>query len=139
MPCFFCSWFKSQFQSLGPRTTQQILFGLTEYYLLRSYSKSCRIPMRYFSQTVSKSCWRSISFYFTFVNIDLVLIFIPKIIFDILVWFRFWDYFNPSITLLTIYAICDTISAIMTSELGLKLQNLWNMHLEVNIFTSKFI
>ena len=50
----FCSWFKSRFQSLRPRDETASVVWFT----------FCRMPMRYFSKIVSKSCWCRILLYF---------------------------------------------------------------------------
>ena len=38
-----------------------------------------------------------------------------------------------------IWVFFDPILAIMTSEIGLKFQNQWNLYQEVNVFASKFL
>ena len=65
MPYFFCLDLKVDSWALDLETKQQILLGLTKYSFCEvTLTKSCRISMRYFSEIVSKSCWRRISFYF---------------------------------------------------------------------------
>ena len=54
----------------------------------------------------------------------------------------FCDQFNSSITFRTRHenlVLFDLILAIITSRLGSKFQNLWNLYLEVNIYTWKFL
>ena len=68
MPRFFVLDLRVDSRALDLETKQQILFGLTDWQNITFYkvtlTKPCRIPMRCFSEIVSKSCWRRISFYF---------------------------------------------------------------------------
>ena len=78
MPCFFVLGFKSRFQNLGPRDkTANFVWFDRALPFTNLMTKFCRIPMKYFSEIVSKGCLRRISFYFNhksqyLINVTLV-------------------------------------------------------------------
>ena len=101
-------------------------FFLTEEFLILKYWSSL---WRYYSSP-SESPYRSV-FDLSTTN---CIRFISSV--------SFWDHFNPTVMLCTRYAnlgLFDPILAIMTSELALKSQNLWNLYLQLYIFASKFL
>ena len=72
----------------------------------------------------------------------MVLNFLPQSLFVISVWFDFeitLILLSPFAEDMQVWTPFDPILEIMTSELGLKFQNLWDLYLEVNIFATKFL